>query len=120
MKVFTRLLSVVVVFAFATTLVFGQTATEWQQNLAADYEVSVLPSTSSTPIVKDYAKYVTSDGTKGILWDNGPLITEPGGGSGGSDYCALQDATLNMGTYGFGCQLGATNSICDDFVVDGT
>ena len=123
MKVFTRLLSVVVVFTLTTTLVFGQTAAEWQQKLAnsqkADYELSVQPVTYN-PTANDYTKYVTSDGTKDILWDNGPLVTEPGGGSGGTDYSALQDASLGMGTYGFGGSLSSGYSICDDFDVTGT
>jgi hypothetical protein len=124
MKVFTRLLSVVVVFAFTTTLVFGQTAGEWQTKVAnsqtADMEVSVLPGSTPTPVEGDYTKYVTSDGTKDVLWDNGPFITEPGGGSGGTDYSALQDASLGMGTYGAGFQIASNNSIADDFDVTGS
>ncbi len=49
------------------------------------------------------------------LWDNGPLVTHPGGGAGGNDASALQTAML--GIYGFGNQFSAGNRIADDFTV---
>lgn len=57
--------------------------------------------------------------TDALLWDNGPYVTHPGGGSGGADASALQTA-LGMGTYGYGCQISAGNSVADDFTVTGT
>jgi hypothetical protein len=53
-----------------------------------------------------------------VLYDNGPLVTHPGGGSGGADASALQTA-LGMGTYGYGHQISAGNSIADDFTISG-
>jgi hypothetical protein len=52
-----------------------------------------------------------------ILWDNGPLVTHPGGGAGGLDASALQTA-LGLLLYGFGDQFDAGNRMADDFVVD--
>lgn len=52
------------------------------------------------------------------LYDNGPLVTNPGAGSGGADVSALQTG-LGMGTYGFGYQVSAGNRLADDFTVDG-
>jgi hypothetical protein len=51
-----------------------------------------------------------------VLYDNGPLVTHPGGGFGGADASALQTG-LGMGTYGYGFQITAGNSIADDFTI---
>jgi len=51
-----------------------------------------------------------------VLWDNGPLVTHPGGGFGGADASTLQSA-LGLYTYGFGHQLSANNHMADDFVI---
>jgi hypothetical protein len=52
------------------------------------------------------------------LYDNGPLITHPGGGAGGNNASALQTA-LSMTLYGFGAQITAGNSMADDFTISG-
>jgi hypothetical protein len=52
-----------------------------------------------------------------VLYDNGPIVTHPGGGSGGADASALQDASLGMTLYGFGHQITANNRMADDFTV---
>ena len=54
-----------------------------------------------------------------MLYDNGPLVTNPGGGAGGADASALQTA-LGLGTYGFGNQVSAGNRVADDFTVGGS
>ncbi len=51
-----------------------------------------------------------------VLWDNGPLVTHPGGGAGGADASALQTA-LGMNTYGFGHQYSLGYRMADDFEV---
>ena len=53
-----------------------------------------------------------------VLFDNGPLVTHPGGGAGGADASALQTA-LGLDTYGFGAQQSAGNRVADDFTVTG-
>jgi|GEM_PF-1344800 len=53
-----------------------------------------------------------------VLYDNGPLVTHPGGGAGGADASALQTALL-LSTYGFGNQASAGNRVADDFTVTG-
>jgi uncharacterized repeat protein (TIGR01451 family) len=50
------------------------------------------------------------------LYDNGPLVTHPGGGAGGADVSALQTA-LGLNTFGFGVQLSAGNRIADEFTI---
>jgi len=56
------------------------------------------------------------EGPEAVLYDNGPLVTHPGGGGGGNDASALQTA-LGMGTYGFGFQSTVPNRMADDFTV---
>lgn len=54
------------------------------------------------------------------LYDNGPWITHPGGGAGGVDASALQNAPpVNHTTYGFTSN-NATFTLADDFTVCGT
>ena len=53
-----------------------------------------------------------------VLYDNGPLVTHPGGGAGGMDASALQTA-LGMNTYGAGAQQSAGNRVAEDVVVPG-
>jgi len=63
-----------------------------------------------------YAPPVEWAGPELVLYDNGPLVTHPGGGAGGADASALQTA-LGMSTYGFGAQLSAGNRVADDFTI---
>ncbi|MCU0293329.1 MAG: DUF11 domain-containing protein, partial [Thermoanaerobaculaceae bacterium] len=52
-----------------------------------------------------------------VLWDNGPLVTHPGGGAGGADESRLQSTSLGMNTIGFGHQVLNNNWVADDFTV---
>jgi hypothetical protein len=56
------------------------------------------------------------DGPDVVLYDNGPLVTNPGGGAGGADLSALQ-VSLGMNTLGAGHQFSLGYSIADDFTV---
>jgi len=51
-----------------------------------------------------------------ILYDNGPIITHPGGGYGGNDASAVQ-TMLSLNIYGFGAQISTGNSLADDFTI---
>jgi hypothetical protein len=55
-------------------------------------------------------------GPDAVLFDNGPLVTHPGGGGGGADASAVQTALL-MSLYGFGFQSTVPNRMADDFTV---
>ncbi len=59
---------------------------------------------------------VTWSRPRAVLYDNGPLVTHPGGGGGGLDASALQ-TVLGMTSYGAGAQLSAGNRVADDFTV---
>lgn len=56
------------------------------------------------------------EGPEVVLYDNGPLVTHPGGGAGGADASALQTA-LGMNTLGAGHQFALGYSMADDFTV---
>ncbi len=53
---------------------------------------------------------------RAVLYDNGPLVTHPGGGAGGADASALQTA-LGNSTFGFGHAVSSGYRVADDFVV---
>ena len=55
-------------------------------------------------------------GPEAVLYDNGPLVTHPGGGGGGADASAVQTA-LGLTIYGFGHALSTGYRIADDFTV---
>ncbi|MBK8988770.1 MAG: proprotein convertase P-domain-containing protein [Chloroflexi bacterium] len=52
-----------------------------------------------------------------VLYDNGSLVTHPGGGAGGADDSRLQVTSLLMTTLGFGNQFLVGNRMADDFTV---
>jgi hypothetical protein len=56
------------------------------------------------------------DGPDALLYDNGPLVTHPGGGTGGADASAVQTALL-LSTYGFGHAISTGFRVADDFTV---
>jgi hypothetical protein len=71
------------------------------------------------------ALLATAAGAQTLLYDNGSIVTHPGGGAGGLDVSALDNtATFHTphNVYGFGAQwaAGAGNSLADDFTVCGT
>ncbi|MEN8224641.1 MAG: T9SS type A sorting domain-containing protein [Bacteroidota bacterium] len=84
-----------------------------------DVEPGITPVSITGQPEFDYTRLVTSDATKGILYENGPFITHPGAGSGGSDYSQVQDNSLGLITFGFGMQIGSQNRLADDFIVTG-
>jgi hypothetical protein len=51
-----------------------------------------------------------------VLYDNGPIVTHPGGGAGGADASALQ-TNLGMTVFGFGHAQSAGIRVADDFTV---
>ncbi len=123
-------------FFFASTALFAQTAStglakqaanpdldqqkmEMMQNLNAETQPGVLPGVNQTN-GNHYSKFQGPNGTRDVLYDNGPFVTAEGVGSNGTDYSELQDASLGMGTYGSGVQLSAGNSLADEFEVTGT
>ncbi len=52
-----------------------------------------------------------------VLYDNGPLVTLPGGGAGGADASVVQFLSLGLSTFGFGLQASLNRSVADDFTI---
>ncbi len=64
--------------------------------------------------------FATSGLAQTKIWDNGPLVTDPGAGPGGSDLSVLQTAAPSpLTVYGYGAQRVANNVVGDDFVITG-
>ena len=70
------------------------------------------------------AKVVPDSGVKPLIYrqpaatfDNGPLVTHPGGGAGGADASRLQNSSLLMSTLGFTASTAGAFRIADDFTV---
>ena len=80
--------------------------------LSASEEVGSAGAGSSNP-----APLSDFEWPEAVLWDNGPLVTHPGGGAGGADESRLQNSSLLMTTLGFGHQVLNNNWVADDFVV---
>jgi len=76
-------------------------------------DVSNSPAPTYNPPVPGQ----TFDWTRTVLFDNGPVFNSAGTGPGGADESVLQDASLLMGTYGFGQQLTLSYLMADDFTV---
>ncbi len=93
---------------------------ELQQNHKVQQHQDRLPNVGSgtqNPKGVHYSHYQNKNNRDFVIWDNGPIITDSLAGSSGSHYSRLQDTTLGMETFGFGCQHSAGNSIADDFEV---
>ncbi|NOU45811.1 MAG: T9SS type A sorting domain-containing protein [Bacteroidales bacterium] len=52
-----------------------------------------------------------------VLFDNGPFVTDSGGGQGGSNLSVLQDITLGMDYPGFGAGITQNHRVADDFII---
>lgn len=128
MKVFTKLLSLMLAFMVTSALVFGQSSeldqyklTKMAQEMAADVYDGILPAYNQVIPVSNVS-YATSDGTKDILYDNGPYITHPTGGAGGNAASVVQTSLL-MNSYGFNGNHNASPGefyyFAEDFTVTG-
>jgi len=104
-----RSLKTLVVFAMAIVGTFGMVGVVAGQALE---DVSA-PSPPGVPPDFNVPMW---DGPDAVLFDNGPLVTHPGGGAGGADASAVQTALLNS-TYGFGHSVSTGYRVADDFTV---
>jgi hypothetical protein len=86
------------------------------QDNAADIYVPGDEAIVPTQTIENGQRGTTDFPSNPILYDNGPLVTHPGGGFGGTDASAVQTG-LGMNTYGFGHQVDQDNWIADDFTV---
>ena len=127
MKVFTKMMCVMMVLLLSFTFVLGQStnvekikANKTTTDLTVDTYDGVKPIANPNDAGSNVS-FASSDPDKLVLFDNGPLITHPGGGFGGADASVLQSVSgPALTTYGFGAQQTAGNSMADDFTVTGT
>ncbi len=85
-------------------------------NWAAVGEELVMKKTHLMIVLAVALMFTASTAMADQLWNNGPLITNPGGGAGGNDASRLQ---TGEGTLGYGHQLlpSINNRVADDFTV---
>jgi len=81
-------------------------------------DVSSLPKTSQVYSKKSHAFVDFSQkSTRGLLIDNGPFVTNPGGGPNGSDVSLLETPNTS---YGSNCNNALGYAVAEDFSVIGT
>lgn len=88
----------------------------FSQENAADIWTPIDESTITPQKAGPPQRSVTVLPTNPILYNNGPLVTHPGGGFGGADVSALQTDIL-MNIFGFGNQVLNNYWMADDFTV---
>ncbi|MBI4917884.1 MAG: hypothetical protein HY825_18745 [Acidobacteria bacterium] len=91
-------------------------AIPWTIGQCQSDAVTISAADQSAPGSPKTIGLTTTGPSASVLYDNGPLVTHPGGGAGGADVSALQTA-LGMTTYGAGNQVSAGNRVADDFTV---
>ena len=103
-KSFQILFSFILLLSFSVFAQNSTTKDSWQ----GQFTKQVIPQGQSIPL-----QY---DGIYDLLWNNGPIVTHPGGGFGGADASACQ-TSLGMINYGIGAQISASNTLADDFTI---
>ncbi len=127
MNRFTKKTFGLLVLLLITVLTFGQRnlrkvdcQVSQTHQIYQDVTHGINPVTVPNQSEFNYNKLATSNYSRGVLYDNGPFITQPGAGSGGSDYSTLQFGSLGMSLISTSIQILDGNSIADDFTVDDT
>jgi len=108
MKKITQIGMLVIACLFISAIAFSQS-----NSTVADIatEVSFVPDQANPPAP------IPPNDAKSILFENGPVVTHPGGGPGGADF-SLTESPLTL--YGWGVQFALGYRLADDFeVTDG-
>jgi hypothetical protein len=126
MKNFTKMMGVMMVVLLSFTFVLGQSLNLETLKVNQETDLTVDTYDGVKPIANpnegmSNVSFAKSNPAKSVLWDNGTLVTHPGGGFGGANASVLQSVSgPALTTYGFGAQQTAGNSMAEDFTVDGT
>src|SRR4029078_3997860 len=91
------------------------TGLAFAQNTARD-EAGAPQTTRSLAAPAVVSQPINTPPQGAVVYDNGPLVTHPGGGAGGADASALQ-TSQGMTIFGFGQQQAANNRVADDFTI---
>ena len=83
---------------------------------ASDLLQGAIPGVAAKP---DYNYFYSNfdfskKGNRGMLYDNGPFVTNPGGGVGGADVSLVESPNTS---YGSNCNFAAGYRVADDFTV---
>lgn len=97
-------------------LMMSLTAVAFAGNEAAE---TFDPAASVQLSAQAYNGQVFLMAAPGELYNNGPLATCTGCGSGGADESVLENTTLGMSTLGVGHQISFNHAVADDFEVTG-
>ncbi len=83
--------------------------------LAQDNSKEIAPD--QTPVKTNLHLQTTYSDFLDLLYDNGPIITLPGGGCSGGDG-SIVETVLGLTLYGWGAQQSLGNYMADDFISD--
>jgi len=84
--------------------------------LAQDYAQDIAPRSEGPAIIAGNGGTPIWEAPAAVLFDNGPLVNDPGGGAGGADRSFIESA-LGHTLYGWGHQLLNDNSMADQFTI---
>lgn len=103
--------------------IFGAPATDdylpglvtpaWQEQS----DLAELPAPQGN-LETDSAQRGSIQACDSVIWDNGPLVTHPGGGYSGNDLSVLQ-TSLGLNTDGFGHSHATPNRVTEEFTLSG-
>lgn len=100
----------------AFAVAFVATAT-YAQAQSADLAPASTGGTASVLLSKPVPLSADASLAGALLFDNGPLVNNPGAGVGGADESVLQNTSLGLNTLGAGHQQNLGNFVADDFEV---
>lgn len=103
-------------FTFCWMVLLATTIALAQDSGARDEANVAVAKDAILPLPTGDGTHSHLESSVALLFDNGPLVTHPGGGFGGADASALQNTVLN--SYGAN-QNATTFRIADDFTVSG-
>ena len=82
------------------------------QDMSKDTAPNLTPVKTNLPLQTVY-----NDNIEDLLYDNGPLVTLPGGGCSGGD-ASIVETAAGLTLYGWGAQQNLGNYMADDFIND--
>ncbi|WP_337873514.1 choice-of-anchor J domain-containing protein, partial [Ignavibacterium sp.] len=108
-KVISLFAAVLLIFLFFTVQIQPQVAETVETNPSGE-KINKTPL-NLQPQIPTYSLELFE------LYDNGPFVTNPGGGPGGADGSVLQNTTLGLNVLGFNWSKSVSIYIADNFIV---
>ena len=85
-------------------------------SLAQDTAQEIAPKSTEHAIIAGHGGSPIWEAPGAVLFDNGPLVNDPGGGFGGADRSFIE-SSLGHTLYGWGHQFALNNSMADQFTI---